>query len=273
MNYTIIESNGLLTELGIRLSKLGHSVTTLPISPSSTILSTKPDIVLFESAENGKTAESLIKQGVRVLFSSIWASTINTNKEYKKSFLIACGLNFKDSPQINETYLDAWFNGNKFSCITKWEPMLRVGAETLTALLGESLSTKHEYYTDYLKPLENGLKKQSYRGPVGLTISGGGFVTGIHVGITSMVSSFMEGLKTSLEDFLSSMCLGTNGNVTDKFYAQIPFTVLGDLTSDSGIRKHIWRTHNGAVATAHGTSPRECFRRIFRTLYGDMWMR
>lgn len=120
MKFLAISESGHALGLLMRLQKEGHSTHILSnqdfgsgiIDPL--VDNSVSDITIFDSNSLGAKADSMRKEGRRVLGASKWSHGLESNLEYSESLIKSAGWSIATGSRGINLYITAWFNGKDY---------------------------------------------------------------------------------------------------------------------------------------------------------------
>jgi phosphoribosylamine-glycine ligase len=283
MNILVVSEHGQSAGLAHRLQKDGNNVKMALTKSGRVFFDSEQvhpdfivelaldggfDVVLVDSAANGRLAEKIRKGGAKVVGGSTWSEAISGDNGYLKSILTSVGIPTECVPDTLSAnlYISGWFNGAKFqsqSTSLIYRRMLVGGKGKDLGCVGTlsyHRNKSNKPYLSILKPLESVLRKINHRGPV----HAHAFVTPVGFAVTELNTDWnhplsmiqTESNRATATDMILS-CLNTTDGATapkatwtaSALLAYPPFPYHNDLPVEdtpklpgivAGVMKHLY---------------------------------
>ena len=317
MRFLFVSRRGGSLSLATRIASEGHKVNFFVNNLLYKILgqgiiektnineSNNSDIVIFDEGGMGEYASNIAKTR-KVIGSSIFSDTFNSNYNYKSKVLNKCGLYLSDV-KGEEVYTTAWYNG--FSFITPFHSYFKktkfmerdLGIDTECAGCLLFYHKTNKITKAFLTPLLKELKKTGYIGAVNITSnikSEGLALKDISLGFQyDSLYAALEGLRQDFGETFYRLAFGSLKRIkaSEDWLASArvsippyPFAVNESLINPTLIEginennlKHLWlrdiQYKDGEYmsactdgyllsVTARGLAINKAFRRVYRTI-------
>lgn len=318
MNVLVVSEYGQSAGLAYRLQKEGNNVKMALTKHGRVFFDSESvaydfaaelgidggfDVVLVDSAANGRLAEKVRKAGRRVVGGSTWSEAISQDNGYLKSVLTSVGIP-TDVPagQGVNLYVSGWFDGlhftNRYVSLVYRRMMVGGKGKDLgcSGTLSYHRNRSGKPYANVLKPLESVLRRVNHCGPVHAHV----VVTPDAYAVTELITDLSHPLSFALTECsratVSTELLGNNRPEThprvawtaSALLAYPPYPYHNELEVEgtpklpgvgNGVLKHImpigmrevgadYHICGGEVcyALGGGDAFTEAVRRMYRTL-------
>lgn len=232
MNILVVSEWGQSAGLADRLEREGNNVklvltkggqvyfeseTVLPEYAAELAIDGNFDVVMVDSAANGRLAERVRKGGKRVVGGSTWSEAVAGDNGYLLSVLASVGIptttDVNGQGSVN-LYISGWFNGSKF--VTRYTSLvyrrMMVGGKGKDVGCSGTLTSHRNRsgkpHTLVLKPLEQVLRRVNHCGPLHAHV----VVTPVGYAVTELNTDFnhplsmitTEGVQATLGETVAS---------------------------------------------------------------------